>query len=132
MLKPRNNFVILKLIEKSESRHGSIVVPANNDCYCEGEVMAIGPGSMMAGGARADTFDLAIGQRVWVKHKEKRQSGDGRVMMIDCGVPYQDAGVSFHGFDEKSILGIIAEPGEAPPVDLTPTVAKEKSQILLN
>lgn len=114
--------MILKLVEKAERQHGKIVVPANKECYCEAEVMAIGPGSVMAGGARSETFDLAVGQRVWVKHKEKRQ-GQGMVMLNDCGIPYQDGGITYHGFEQGSILGIIAEPGEALPVDLTPDAA---------
>lgn len=126
MIKPRNSVVILKLIEQAERQHGSIVVPANKECYCEAEVMAVGPGSVMAGGARSETFDLLVGQRVWVKHKEKRPGPGGLPTLNDCGIPYQDGGIMYHGFEQGSILGIIAEPGEAPRVELTPSVPASK------
>lgn len=126
MLKPRNSIVIVKLIEQAERQHGSIVVPANKECYCEAEVMAIGPGNVSAAGGRSETFDLAVGQRVWVKHKEKRPGQGGIPMLNDCGIPYQDGGITYHGFEQGSILGIIAEPGEAPRVELKPTVATSR------
>lgn len=118
MLSPRGSFVVLKLIEKAERQHGKIVVPQNKECYCEAEVVAVGPGSVMSAGAVSETADLKAGQRVWVKHKAKNRPG----LLDDAGLQYQDEGVTYHVFEQSSIVGILAQPGEAPLVEKTPDV----------
>jgi co-chaperonin GroES (HSP10) len=138
MIKPRNSLVVLRLIEKAEYKVGKITVPSNSECYCEAEVVAVGPGCVSAEGGRSETFDLKPGQRVWVKHKTKFHQGQ-MTRLEDAGLPYRDGEVTYHGFEQTSIIGILAEPDERPLVDLSrDTLAKlaidtvEVGKIILN
>jgi len=113
MIQPRNTLVVLRLIEKAEYRVGAITVPANSECYTEAEVIAVGPGTVAADGGRSETFDLRPGQRVWVKHKKKLSNGT-LVKFEDEGLPYRDGETMYHCFEQNSIIGVLAQPGEAP------------------
>ena len=106
MLRPRNNFVVLRLIEKVNRQHGSLVIPATKENYTEAEVIAVGSGSISAQGGRVDTHDLRPGQLVFVQHK--RQAGpQGQTAYV--GIPYNVEGKSYFLFDESQIVGIIAD-----------------------
>ena len=120
MLQPRNTLVVVGLIEKQEDVVGKVVIPSNNDMYTHATVVAIGPGNVSAAGARSETFDLAVGQTVLVKHKEGRAVGGGRVALSDLGVEYREDGKRYKIFEQTSILGIVAEPVKFP--DLPPRI----------
>lgn len=107
MISPRNTLVVVKLVEVAERKVGAITVPSNNDCYCEAEVIAVGPGNVQAGGGRSETFDLYPGQRVWVKHKKKFVGPGGLAKYEDEGLPYRDGDVLYHCFEQNSIIGIL-------------------------
>ena len=109
MIVPRNTLVVCKLIEKADRQVGKITVPTNTDLYCEAEVLAVGPGSVSAEGGRSETFDLRPGQRVWVKHKERRPM-QGAMIGFDAGILYQQGEEKYYIFEQTNILGIIAEP----------------------
>lgn len=113
MIQPRNTLVVVKLIDKAERQVGKISVPTNRDCYTEAEVVAVGPGTVSAAGGQSETFDLMIGQRVFVKHKSKHTRGPGDLgTLTDEGLPYQDGDESLRLFEQSSIVGIIAQPGD--------------------
>lgn len=106
MLTPRNNFVVLRLIEMTTKTHGTIVVPVLKEQYTEAEVIAVGGGTVAAHGGRPDTHDLKPGQLVFVQHKKAiSQKGD----MAYAGVPYRQGGNTYYIFDETQIVGIVAE-----------------------
>lgn len=116
MFKPRNTLVVLKLIQKAETQVGKLVVPNGDGCYTEAEVVAVGPGTIEIEGQRPATFDLKPGQRVYVKHKEKRNP---QMPAGDAALMYRDGDETFHIVEQSSIVGILAEPGEFPAVELT-------------
>ena len=68
-IRPRNTLVLCLLMHQSERQVSGLAVPTTNDCYCEAEIIEVGPGVSRAGGARIDTFDLKAGQVVFVKYK---------------------------------------------------------------
>jgi co-chaperonin GroES (HSP10) len=107
MIQPRNTLVVLRLITKSTRRVGQITVPTGNDLYTEAEVMAVGPGNVSAAGGRSETFDLAVGQLVFLKHKSDSPRGK-----IDQFVPYVHDGKTFAMVEQTQVLGILAEPGK--------------------
>ncbi len=109
MLKPRNTLVVIKLITEKERKSGDIVVPNQMDVYTKAEVIAVGPGNVSADGGRSETFDLAVGQIVHVKHKEKRVQGQ-MVQMLDTTLQFDVEGVRYDLIEQTAILGIIAEP----------------------
>lgn len=128
MIQPRNTLVVVKLIDKAERQVGKISVPTNKDCYTEAEVVAVGPGTVSAAGGQSETFDLKVGQRVWVKHKSKHIRGAGDIgILTDEGLPYQDGDETFRLFEQSSVVGIIAQPGDVPPEQ-----AKPASSIIVN
>lgn len=131
MIKPRNTMVVVRLIEKADYKVGKITVPSNNECYCEAEVVAVGPGNQMAAGARSETFDLTPGQRVWVKHK-KRLSNGQLTRLEDEGLPYRDNDVLYYCFEQSSVIGVLAEPGESTSPPLEAAIVPPKSAIVLH
>lgn len=107
MIKPRNSLVVLRVLDKKEQQVGNIVVPDGEELYTEGEVLAVGPGTISAEGGRTETFDLKPGQRVMVKYKAKQGP-----MNVLCGVKYVHDGEILYIFEQGSIVGVIGEPGE--------------------
>lgn len=122
---PRNTAVVLRLILPTERVAGNIVVPTNGDLYSEAEVIAVGPGNIAAQGGRTETFDLRPGQRVFAKVREQvpdRTKVTGRGTVI-AGIEYREGDVTYHIFEQMSILGILAEPGDFPKIVSDLTVA---------
>lgn len=113
MIKIRNTLVVLDLIEKAESKISNIVIPTGNDMYSEAEVVAVGPGTSLSGGSTPETFDLKVGQRVLVKHKQRNRPEPYPADL--CGIRYQDGSKFYYIFEQSSIIGILAEPGTFPP-----------------
>lgn len=105
MLKPRNNFVVLRLIERATKTHKTLIIPATKENYCEAEVIAVGPGVIAAEGGRADTYDLKVGQLVFLQHKKEVQRG----VFVYAGIPYRTEDKSYFVYDQSSIVGIVAE-----------------------
>lgn len=110
MIKPRNTLVLVRLYEKPEQQVGKITVPNLNELYTEAEVLAIGPGTQVAAGAISETHDLAVGQRVQVKHKNVDHRGPKFPANI-AGIKFVQNGEVLHIFEQASIIGILAEPG---------------------
>lgn len=106
MLQPRNTFVVLSLIEQSERKDGGIVVPTHSDQFCEAIVAAVGPGSISAAGARPETFDLGIGDRVLVKHQEVRPQGQGMIK-LKTGTEYKDGDTKYTIFEQMAVIAVI-------------------------
>lgn len=119
MLKPRNTVVVLSIIEKSERKHGSIVVPTNGELYAEAEVIAVGPGGGTVAGGNTETFDLKEGQLVFLQAKKQGRNQHGQTVTEYAGVRYIVDDKTYYLFEQTSILGIVAEKGEwsqvAPP-----------------
>jgi co-chaperonin GroES (HSP10) len=114
IIQPRGLFVVLDLIAKAERKQGSITVPTHNDKFCEAIVMAVGPGNSMAGGARPETFDLKVGQRVLVTHKMPgREELTGQQVLKPTGLPYVDGEKTYTLIEERYILGILDQPEPA-------------------
>lgn len=109
MIQPRGTFTVLNLISQAERKVGQITVPTNKDLFCEAEVLAVGPGSIAAGGGRSDTFDLKVGQRVLVTHKLPGRGEMGGPVLKDSGIPYNDGDQKYVLMEERYILGILAE-----------------------
>ena len=115
MLQPRNTFCVLELIEKTERRVGKITVPSKNDMFCEAEVIAVGPGTCLAAGARSELHDLKAGQRVWVKAKSlsRDPSSVGGVQSRHDGIEYFDGDRKLYVYEQNSIVAIIAEASDS-------------------
>lgn len=109
MIQPRGTFVVLDLIEQAERKAGAITVPTFNDKFCEAIVMAVGPGNSMAGGARAETFDLQVGQRVMVNHKTmtRNQTAVNGVSLELNGIPYRNGDKTYLMVEERFVIGIL-------------------------
>lgn len=110
MITPRGNFVLAQIVEQVERKVGGITMPAGEDCYCEAEIVAVGPGNILAAGALPDTHDLKPGQRVWLNHRRAREGAGGLRSFHPMGITYIQDGKTFFLFDQMSILGIIAQP----------------------
>lgn len=108
MIRPRNTLVVVRLIEQATKTVGAIVVPTNNDQYCEAEILAVGPGNVAAGGGRSETFDLKAGQYVWVKAREVRQVGN-QFHKMELGTVYQSGEQKYMMIEQSTIFGIIAD-----------------------
>lgn len=111
MISPRNTLVILRLAMKPEEKIGNISISNNEALYTEAEVMAVGPGSISAEGGVSETFDLKVGQRVLVQHKQETPRGKK-----DMGIRYVFSGEIFYLFEQTAIFGIIAQPDLAQPI----------------
>lgn len=118
MIQTRNTLVVVRLLEVNEKAFGNIVLPTQKDQCCEAEIVAVGPGTVSAAGGRSETFDLRVGQRVFVKHKIKARGPMGDTLIPD-GIPYQDGDHSYIMLEQGSILGIIASP-VGPSSDVAP------------
>jgi co-chaperonin GroES (HSP10) len=125
MLSPRNTLVILRLTTKAEEKIGGITISEGDSLYTEGEVMAVGPGTVQATGGISETFDLKVGQRVLVQHKQETPRGKREV-----AIRYVHNGEIFYLFEQTAILGVIAQPGEASPVEKKTEGGKSTSLIL--
>lgn len=128
MIQPRNTLVVIRIIDQPSRRVGSITVPTNNELYTEADILAIGPGNVSANGGRSETFDLAVGQRVWLQHKQKTQRG-----LTDTAIVYQSENEKFHIVEQTAILAILAMPGDIPEdkvVESSPVV--KESPIVLH
>lgn len=106
MFQPRNTLVVIELIEEKERKIGAITIPTNSELYCEGIIQGIGPGNIGAAGARSETGDLKIGQRVLVQHQQVRQMGAG-LAKSKCGIEYTRDGKKFMLFEQANVLAIL-------------------------
>ena len=128
MIQPRNTLVSVRIIEKATRQVGAITVPSHNDLFAEAEVLAIGPGNVNAAGARSETFDLKVGQRVWIKHRTRSQG-----QLMEAAIAYQTQEERYHLIEQTAILAIIAEPGQWLRESVTDQDAKAvQSKIILN
>lgn len=139
MLKPRNTVVVLSIIEKSERKHGPIVVPTNGELYAEAEVIAVGPGGGTVAGGNTETFDLKEGQLVFLQAKRQGRGPSGNPVTEYAGVRYNVDDKSYFLYEQTAILGIVAEPGEwtkatppAPEIDGDGNVVVSRKQKLMN
>lgn len=106
----RNTHVLLRLIERQERTVGVIVIPTGKDQYTEAEIIGVGPGMVQAEGGVSETHDLAIGQIVYVKHKDQTgpPSPNGVVPLADRGIPYHDGERKLFIVSEGSVIAILA------------------------
>lgn len=110
MIQPRNTLMVIELIPRAEKKQGAIIVTTNGDVYTEAFIVAVGPGNVAADGGRSETHDLRVGQRVFVKHKERRPAPGGVVSLTESTLPYQIGDKTYHLIEQTSILAVIAEP----------------------
>lgn len=109
MIRPRGNVVVLRLIiDAAERKEGGIIVPTKNDSFCQAEVIAVGPGQILASGAVSDTGDLKEGQLVYVNHVQFANQG-GKLVPQPRGVAYKFDGKDYFLFSQECIVGIIAD-----------------------
>jgi co-chaperonin GroES (HSP10) len=130
MLKPRNTVVVLSIIEKSERKQGKIVVPTNGELYAEAEVVAVGPGGGTVAGGNTETFDLKVGQLVFLQAKRQGRGPAGHPITEYAGVRYVVDDKTYFLYEQTAILGIVAEPGEWTKGETTPE--QPKSKLILN
>jgi len=105
---PRNTFILVRLLEKQEEKIGNITVPGYNDLFCEGEILAVGPGTVSAAGGVSETFDLKVGQRVYVQHMRQAFGPTGRQNQLD-GYRIVLDGEAVYLFEQINILAVLAE-----------------------
>lgn len=103
MIQPRNNLVGIRVRKTTDKVVGKVIVPANGDAFREAYIEAIGPGNVLMGGSRPDTFDLQIGQCVLVKLFQKTPTG----LNMPCGIELVDECGQYYLVAESSIVGII-------------------------
>lgn len=109
MIQPRNTLVVVELIDRPEQKIGDLVIPTNGDLFTEASVAAVGPGTVSAEGGRSETFDLKVGQRVLVKHKDARSGPGGHRTLSDAGQRYVADGKTYMIFEQSSIIGILGD-----------------------
>ena len=120
-LTPRNSLVLIRLFKKAEDQRGKIIVPTGQDEYCEGEVLAVGPGVVAAAGGRSETFDLEPGQRVLVQYRTRVQNNHGMTMGFrNSGLSLRtrsNDGSELMLFEQANVLATIddSEPFETVP-----------------
>jgi co-chaperonin GroES (HSP10) len=105
--RPRNTLVLCQLMHQAERKVGGIAVPTTNDCYCEAEIVAVGPGVDRVGGARSDTYDLKPGQIVFAKHR--RLVSQQMKIYQECGIPITVDGRRYFLMEEGDIGAILFE-----------------------
>lgn len=107
----RNTHVLIRLIERTERTVGVIVIPTGKDQYTEAEIIGVGPGMVQAEGGVSETHDLAVGQVVYVKHKEQTGPAgpNGVSPLADRGVPYHDGERKLFIVGEGSVIAILAK-----------------------
>lgn len=120
MFTPRNTLVVVELLENKEKTLGGIVIPNNQELYSEGIIAAVGPGNVNAAGARAETHDLHVGQRVLVKRYEVRQSAQS-FAKSEAGIRYTYDGKNYMIFEQTSIIVIL----ELSPFEVTMEARRE-------
>lgn len=103
--RPRNTLVLCQLMHQAERKVGGIAVPTTNDCYCEAEVIQVGAGIDRVGGARSDTYDLKIGQIVFVKHR--RLVSQQMKIYQESGIPITVDGQRYFLMEESDIGAIL-------------------------
>lgn len=108
MFQPRNTLVEVEIIDSKEKKFGNIVIPDNSELYAEGIVRSVGPGNLNVAGARVETHDLRIGQRVLVKRYDIRPHGGG-LAKNEAGIRFILAGKTHLLFEQTSILAILDE-----------------------
>lgn len=108
MLKPRNSLVIVKLLETGSKTVGNIIVRTDGELYGYAEVMAVGPGTVMSAGGQPETFDLKVGQRVFMKTKEQKRDPNaiGGVRTVVSGMEFQADGVIYHIYEQGNVFVI--------------------------
>jgi co-chaperonin GroES (HSP10) len=84
---------------------GAITVPTAQDCYCEAEIIAVGPGVSRAGGARSDTFDLKVGMVVFVRYR--RLANPQMKIYSDTGIPVIVDGEKYYLIEESDLGAIL-------------------------
>lgn len=124
---PRNTFVLVRLQPRHNRRVGQIVVPAQSQHeICEGEVVAVGREASLTTGSESQTYDLAPGQRVLVKHQRRHQTGPRTYTFTPEGIPLElvqdelgpdQADGKLFLFDQFNILAILP-PVEDEPLEL--------------
>lgn len=105
MLKPRNSFVVVSIIEKSARQVGAIIVPVGGEVYAEALVVAVPDKTDTA----RFTTDLKIGQIVWVQHKRPVKTPQGQPATADSFIPYQEGKHRYALLEESQIMGVIAD-----------------------
>lgn len=103
MLKPRNSFVVVSIIEKSARQVGAIIVPVGGEAFTEALVVAVPDKTDTA----RFTSDLAVGQVVWVQHKRPVKGPQGQ-SLADSFIPYQEGKHRYALLEETQIMGVIA------------------------
>jgi co-chaperonin GroES (HSP10) len=106
MFRARNTLVAVELIEIKEKKIGNITLPTNSELYCEGIVLAVGPGNINAAGARTETHDLHEGDRVLVKRYEVRPHGQG-LAKSEAGIKFVLGGKEHMLFEQTSLVAVL-------------------------
>ena len=109
MISPRNTLVVVRIIDEPTKKIGSIVVSTNAEMYAEADVLAVGPGNINAAGAREETHDLKVGQRVLVKHQDVKPRGN-EMWRAKTYIEYAKDDVKYQIFEQSHIVAILAEP----------------------
>jgi chaperonin GroES len=68
MIKPLNDYIILKPLSKEEVTESGIILPdtVDKDRPEQGEIVAVGPGKLMEDGKRS-AMEVQVGQKVMFK-----------------------------------------------------------------
>jgi len=120
-MQPRNTFVtVVEIKEAEKTTEAGIVLPSQTgQQYKLCKVVAVGPGCATMKDERSTTADLKSGQTVLVKLKQKMRVSADAYGLEPIGVGFtDDAGRPCTLVDESQIVGVVAEPGEAPALTL--------------
>lgn len=109
MILPRNTLVLVRMIDEPIKKVGAIIVTTNAEMYAEAEVLAVGPGNINSVGARIETHDLQVGQRVLVKHQDVKITSQG-VMKAKTYIEYSKDDVKYQIFEQTHIVAILEQP----------------------
>lgn len=109
---PRQTLVLVRTFRNHEQKVGEIVVPdMNKGCYCNAEVLAVGPGNTMLSGGPSETEDLQVGQLVWIR--SHKMGGPGGQVKVMEGISLNIEGErNIALFEQSNILTILRQPGD--------------------
>lgn len=109
-LGPRNTLVEVEIVPTTEQKLGGIVIPNNSELYAEAIIRAIGPGNINSVGARSETHDLAVGQRVLVQRYQVREMSMSRGLgKSEIGVRFTRDNKTYLLFEQTAILYILQD-----------------------
>ena len=115
---PRNTLVLLRRVEeKEEKKVGRVIVVTQQDLFADFIVVAVGPGTKLTGGARSETHDVNVGDRVYVRYRDPgHDHGGNQTLNVAGPTILDDEGKPLLLLEQTRIVGVYKD---APALQYT-------------